>query len=137
MIKISVRDITSAGMDLKKSFPKESIGLSDEEIDLRSNVEVNAHIERAGNTISADTKVTADLGSMCARCLEDIHTVQEFDYQFEFEVTPSTEYIDLGEEIRQEMIMAVPSRVLCKDDCKGICACGVNLNTEKCTCPNK
>ena len=135
MIRISVRDITSKGMDIDQSIPKEGIGLTDEEIDLRSPIHVKAHLERAGNMVNAAAKVNADFGFLCARCLEDMHATSSFEYDFHFEVNPGDEYVDLGEEIRQELIMANPAKVLCKPDCRGICAgCGVNLNQEQCRC---
>lgn len=135
MMKISVRDVTSKGVDIDQAIPKEGIGLSDEEIDLRSPIHVKAHLERTGDAIFATTTVQADFGSMCARCLGDMHHVETHDYQFDFSVEPGTEYVDLGEEIRQEMILANPTRILCRDDCKGICSkCGANLNAEQCKC---
>lgn len=134
-MKFSIRDVTARGLEINQTIPKEGIGLSDEEIDLRSPITVKAKIERVANQILAHTKVKADYGYTCARCLGDFHEELETEYHFDFEVTPQTEYIDLGEEIRQEMILANPSRILCKKDCKGICpGCGVNLNIEKCKC---
>ena len=65
MIRISVRDITSKGMDIDQSIPKEGIGLTDEEIDLRSPIQVKAHLERAGNMVNAVAKVNADFGFLC------------------------------------------------------------------------
>ena len=135
MIKISVREVTSKGMDLHRSIPKEGLGLSDEEIDLRSPIKVDVHLQRAGNMISAATHIKADFGFLCARCLEELHEDQERHYHFHFDVTPKDEYIDLGEEIRQELIIDNPAKVLCKQDCLGLCpTCGVNLNKEKCRC---
>ncbi len=135
MIKISVRDIPSKGMDIDQSVPMEGIGLSAEEADIRSLLNVKAHLEKVDNFIIADTRIKADFGYMCARCLQELHATEVRSYKFDFELTPEIEYIDLGEEIRQEIIMANPSKVLCKKDCKGICpACGANLNIEKCKC---
>ena len=135
MIKIAVRDVKQAGLDINQTIPKEGIGLSDEEIDLRSPINVKAHLERAGNIIIARTHVEADFGYLCARCLEQLHEVQAQDYDFNFKVSPGDEYIDLGEEIRQEFILANSAKVLCKEDCKGLCPkCGVNLNVEQCKC---
>ena len=45
------------------------------------------------------------------------------------------EEIDLGEILREELLLALPTKLLCDDDCKGICAgCGAELNSEPCTC---
>ena len=135
MIRISVRDVTSKGLDIDQTIPKEGIGLSDEEIDLHSAISVKARLQRAGNVILAQTKVAADFGYTCARCLEQFHEVQGRSYDFNFEISPGDEYIDLGEEIRQELVMANPARILCREDCKGICPkCGANLNLETCKC---
>jgi uncharacterized protein len=46
------------------------------------------------------------------------------------------EDLPLGEEIRQELELAVPFRALCRRDCKGLChRCGTNLNQGACGCP--
>ncbi|MCC7053809.1 MAG: DUF177 domain-containing protein [Gemmatimonadaceae bacterium] len=43
--------------------------------------------------------------------------------------------IDLRPAVREGWILAVPSFVLCRDDCKGLCpTCGVDRNTTPCTC---
>ena len=138
MIKFYVKDVTSQGLEINQTIPKEGIGLSDEEIDLRSPITIQANMERVDNQIIARTKVSTDYGYLCSRCLEGFHEAREDFYEFDFDLTPEVECIDLGEEIRQEMILANPARILCKDDCKGICpGCGVNLNLEKCKCKNK
>ena len=41
MIKFSVRDVNSKGLEINQTIPKEGIGLSSEEIDLRSPITVN------------------------------------------------------------------------------------------------
>lgn len=135
MIKISVRDIPSNGLDIDQSIPKEGIGLSSEEADIRSLLNVKARLEKVNNLIIADTRIKAEFGYMCARCLEELSSMEERSYKFDFEIGPTVEYIDLGEEIRQEIILANPAKVLCSKDCKGICPkCGANLNIAQCKC---
>jgi uncharacterized protein len=135
MIKISVRDITSNGLNIDQSIPKEGIGLSDEEVDIKSLLNVKARLEKVDNFIVADTHIKAEFGYMCARCLEELYSTEERSYKFDFELDPTSEYIDLGEEIRQEIILANPAKVLCSKYCKGICPkCGANLNKEQCKC---
>jgi uncharacterized protein len=137
LIKISVRDIASKGLDIDQSIPPEGIGLSSEEADIRSLLNVKAHLEKVNNVIMADTHIKAEFGYLCARCLQELSSTEERSYKFDFEIDPGNEYIDLGEEIRQEIILANPARILCSQDCKGICPkCGANLNIEKCKCKN-
>ena len=43
--------------------------------------------------------------------------------------------IDLAIGIREAIILSQPIMQLCKDDCRGLCpVCGINLNTEHCSC---
>src|SRR5277367_750023 len=110
MIKISVRDITSNGLEIDQSIPKEGIGLSSEEVDIRSLLNVKAHLQKVDNFIIADAHIKAEFGYMCSRCLEELYSTEERSYKFDFEINPSIEYIDLGEEIRQEIILANPAK---------------------------
>lgn len=43
--------------------------------------------------------------------------------------------VDFEPVIRQYLVLNMPMKFLCSDDCKGIChKCGKNLNKEQCTC---
>lgn len=43
--------------------------------------------------------------------------------------------LELNEAVRQNALLAIPMKPLCKDSCEGICTeCGVNLNEKKCGC---
>lgn len=136
MIRIALRDISSSrGLEIDQKIPKEGIGLSDEEVDITSPLHITASLKWANDTVLATAHLEADFGFLCSRCLETIHEHQSRDYNFTFEITTNEEYIDLGEEIRQEIIVENPARILCKEECKGICAeCGTNLNIEVCKC---
>ena len=37
--------------------------------------------------------------------------------------------------MREQVLLSLPNRTLCKEDCKGLCPrCGQNLNQEPCNC---
>jgi uncharacterized protein len=41
----------------------------------------------------------------------------------------------LEDVLREQVLLTLPVRTLCRPDCKGLCPrCGGNLNTEPCTC---
>jgi len=43
--------------------------------------------------------------------------------------------ISLDAQVYENLIASIPIRILCKDDCKGLCpGCGVNLNLDECRC---
>lgn len=54
----------------------------------------------------------------------------------EFQMIPSgTNMINIAEDVRQTLLLAVPLKLLCSEQCKGLCArCGKNLNDGACSC---
>lgn len=98
--------------------------------------------------IQGNAKLTFVLA--CDRCLRDVDYT--FDLSFDSEVV-SPDYPDIDtdddvssrimegyhlnvdELINNELLLEWPMKVLCKDDCKGICRiCGQNLNDGNCGC---
>ena len=42
---------------------------------------------------------------------------------------------NLDELVTEDILLGLPTRHLCKEDCKGVCQyCGKNLNTDSCSC---
>ena len=43
--------------------------------------------------------------------------------------------LEVGEDVRAELLLGLPMNPVCRPDCKGLCpVCGVNLNKQTCTC---
>lgn len=98
--------------------------------------------------ISAEFEVT--LVIPCDRCLEDvnkrikIHTSKEVDLsetaEDRKEALEEMDYIDgtafdVEKFAYGEILVNLPMKVLCREDCKGICnRCGTNLNHGECGC---
>lgn len=60
-----------------------------------------------------------------------------FDLQGDDEAFDGRE-IDLGGIVREQILLALPMDVLCKDECKGLCTvCGQDLNVKECGCQRK
>ena len=50
-------------------------------------------------------------------------------------LSPDTHMIDISKDVQDYMILSVPMKRLCKEDCKGLCAkCGADLNEKQCDC---
>jgi uncharacterized protein len=91
----------------------------------------------------------------CARCVEPVQVplLGEFDLIFrpaEVDADPAERSISapeteigyyqddsllLEDVLREQVLLSLPARTLCKDDCKGLCPrCGKNRNLEPCSC---
>ncbi len=137
-MKIAVKEITEEGLDITRSLLPVDLELEDTEIKYDRVVTVTAHITKVGHMVLAKTDVHFGCHSFCARCLEEAASEEHFSMDFDYTVDATTEFIDLGNDIRQEIILRTPMRLLCKDDCHGICPhCGANLNNAPCHCAAK
>jgi uncharacterized protein len=53
-----------------------------------------------------------------------------------YPLTRDATEIDLRPAVREELALAVPQWVLCREDCRGLCPrCGKDLNAGPCGCP--
>ena len=81
--------------------------------------------DRCGKSFSREKRVALD--SLVAQELED----EENDDILLLDGT----VLDLGEAVSTAFILAMDTKNLCSDDCKGLCAkCGADLNLGPCGC---
>jgi len=108
------------------------------------SIDMKAEYYRAGETICIKVYGDFSIVTICDRCTADIEVTiptEESFYVFpESNVTDvdyfySGESIKLDDFIRESIIMSIPEKILCSDDCKGVCSnCGINMNDKKCNC---
>ncbi len=92
--------------------------------------------------------VSGEHSAPCARCLAPV--TQPFSIEIDLSVvTAPTESdedvilaegqkIDLGTFASETVLLNLPLRLLCREDCKGLCPkCGKDLNTGECDCDHK
>jgi uncharacterized protein len=134
-MKIRIREVLSSGLGYQDQVMPRDIGLEEEFVDLEIPIVVSGRLTRVDSVVLASLNVKYAVGTFCARCLEDIHQDVSVKYDFDFEIVPGEDYIDIGARIREELLLGFDVHTLCRDDCKGICPdCGAHLNKEKCRC---
>lgn len=98
--------------------------------------------------IQASAELT--LSIPCDRCLTPVPFPFSLSFEREVDLNASAEdraealdeqpYVigydlDVDRLVEDELFSNLPMKVLCKDDCKGLCrVCGANLNTQTCNC---
>ncbi|MBN2899811.1 MAG: DUF177 domain-containing protein [Clostridia bacterium] len=81
----------------------------------------------------------------CDRCLEEVKLLIEDDFETRLITAEQEEYydgyvvenetLDIVELVSDELLTHMPLHVLCRENCRGICAtCGKNLNEGECNC---
>ena len=137
---------------------EETVRLEMEEIRLQSGtypiiskepVQVKVeHIRGKELLITAETRLSVMIP--CDRCLEDVkrefelNCVKHVDVGLsDAELTEELDesnfidgyHLDVDKLLSNEILSGWPEKVLCKEDCKGLCpVCGQNLNTKSCDC---
>lgn len=76
------------------------------------------------------------LRMQCGKCTDFFSTtVEENSFLRAYEISASTETLDLTPDIREDILLQMPHYPTCSPDCKGLCPqCGINWNREGCTC---
>ncbi len=117
------------------------------------------NVDAAAELVGAEIRVRGHLGThleaTCDRCLGpvDLPVERDFDLFYrpietiareeEVEVLEeesevgfySGEGIELADLVKEQMILAIPMKIICRADCQGLCpVCGVNRNVEQCSC---
>jgi len=133
-MKINVSDIKPQGSDFNGQISVEEIGAI-EGFEFIEPIKIIAKVEQIDKEIIAKTVVSGKYSAVCSRCLELVEQPWEKKFLIGIEIEAKAVEVDLGEEVRQEVILNLPTKILCDKECKGLCPnCGGNLNNEKCRC---
>jgi uncharacterized protein len=110
----------------------------------------NAHVEAEylfdGEGVRTGGSFSAEIKTACSRCLVEFEYPVEFQFseyykkqageEDEDEVyTYESDIIDLTKMLQDNIVLELPMKFLCREDCKGLCVvCGADLNKGECGC---
>ena len=116
-----------------------------------SPMKVKGEITNTAGYMRMTLTTSVEYVAQCARCLSPVSG--EFTLDLEKTVAPRNllgdldedkldefaiiedGFLDMDEQLREQLEMEFPMRFLCKEDCKGLCPkCGKNLNEGECNC---
>ncbi|HLI79557.1 MAG TPA: DUF177 domain-containing protein [Candidatus Binataceae bacterium] len=158
-MKLRVDDITAEAKELSFAEPEADINRVLEkgpltEFRVEEPIGVNVSYYRAGTELFFEGGLHAATTAICARCAEEFETSRDRDFRFvlapksigfdddkdlrdedlEFSLYDGDQ-IDLSPLIREQFLLSLPTRPLCREDCRGLCPrCGINLNNGECSC---
>ena len=108
---------------------------------------VNGFVKNMAGYMFLSVTVKVKYETACARCAEPV--CSELEISFEKDIASgdvshdSDDYIfiedqklDLTAPVEEQLMLEMPSKTLCREDCRGLCPkCGKNLNEGACSCP--
>ena len=105
---------------------------------------------RGKKVLRLEGRIDLSVSIPCARCLEEVVTALPLEFEREADMKLTDEErldaldesdflngynLDVDKLVYGEALLNWPTRVLCKEDCKGLCrVCGQNLNRGTCSC---
>ena len=134
-MKINVKRIPEQGEHLTGTEPPTILDLNAPDVRFESEIRYDLSAQLQGHALLVTGKLKTPVTLRCSRCLQEFRKslmVREFVFHQELS---SEDFVDLTENIREDIILELPQRALCQDECRGLCPhCGQNLNESACQC---
>ena len=134
-MKINVKRIPEDGEQLQGAEPPAIIDLDNDDVHFKKEIVYDLHAQIQNNALLVVGKLRTPVTLRCSRCLKTFETpVNVKQFVFHQELT-GEDFVDLTENIREDIILELPQRALCRPDCRGLCVeCGQDLNEKACRC---
>ena len=154
-MRIELENLEGGRGDFAHVYQPDELDPVDERIRLTEPATVKGKVRLSGNEVFVNGHIDTRAQVECDRCLQQIELPVSADFALEYitgsdyessnlaELTEDAmavsvfdgETIDVDEIVKEQIVLAVPTRVLCREDCKGICPeCGIDKNTGECQC---
>ena len=134
-MKIPVSQLKdNKGLVLEEEISPEDLDLDIGVMHFPQSLKLRVEAWRADDDLRVDAHVEGLRNFTCSLCLEEFNNVFEKDISLHYDIK-GLESVIIDQDVRDEIILDHPIRVLCKPGCRGLCLfCGVNLNEENCNC---
>ncbi|HKG15431.1 MAG TPA: DUF177 domain-containing protein [Pyrinomonadaceae bacterium] len=155
-MRIEVENLRERAEAFSHSYAPGEVELEDEGARLVSNAEVRGDASLKGEEVRLRGTIRTEVELLCDRCAAPRRAPLEVEFDTRFipqsaaaVETDNVELlaedlglaayegdaVDLDELVREQILLALPLRNLCREDCKGLCQkCGADLNAGQCSC---
>src|SRR5215216_2202145 len=154
-MRIELENLEGSKGDFAHVYQPDDLNPVDERVSLIAPATVNGKLRLSRNQVSVDGHLETRAQVECDRCLKPGEVPVNADFTLEYisgseyessETAELTEEelsvsvfdgdgIDVDEIVKEQILLAVPTRMLCREDCQGICPeCGADKNTGECNC---
>lgn len=155
VMRIELENVEGGKGDFAHVYQPDELNPVDERVSLSQPASVTGQVRRSGNEVFVEGHVETRAQLECDRCLKPVELPVSADFALEYitgadyasssnaalseeELSVSVfdgEAIDVDEIVKEQILLALPARTLCREDCKGICPeCGIDRNMGQCNC---
>jgi uncharacterized protein len=147
-MKINISDITKingAVLDIEFHENMENLNSITDGFIFDKAVSFHGQLVNNSGVLSLNGKLHAEYSTKCYRCLTELEGIIESSVREDFidkgkdtegeAYTYEGNFIDLDKVLQDNIILNLPARQVCSNNCKGLCnQCGSNLNEKPCEC---
>jgi uncharacterized protein len=154
-MRFKINEIGENGLALDVAITSEWLASACPDLEARPTgpgVRLRGRLSRNGDDYLLQGRLGGTLEATCSRCLDPARVTIEAPIAVTFVPADEDEdlgddadvigfagnEIDLADEVRDEILLALPFKPLCQDACRGLCSvCGGNRNTSPCDCEER
>ena len=149
MLRVDLRELARGPVETRGELKQDDPALDGTDISLREPVVVSGRLQAIGEgRFYWQGKAATVIQGECRRCLTPVATplsleigalftqdAEGVDDPDSYAVAPEETEVDVTRAVREELVLAAPRYVECREDCKGLCPqCGKDLNAGPCEC---
>jgi len=148
MLRVDLRAVERGPVEVAGTVAADDPVLADTGLRLCGPIRVGGRMTAAGvGQFFWRGQCSVSLEMSCRRCLSTVRRTvavpievlltdrDDADDPSAYPLPDRAEILDLRPMVREEVLVAVPPFILCRDDCRGLCdGCGVDLNRGSCEC---
>jgi uncharacterized protein len=149
MLRFDVRSLRQGSVVTDAALAPDDPAFQGLDATLRGPVRVRGELQAAGpETFRWQGRIAGEVSGECRRCLKDVVAPFAAEVSAVFTAAPDVAddpgvyplaepvtAVDLTEAVREEVGLAVPAYLQCREDCAGLCPrCGADLNEGPCGC---
>ncbi len=150
-MRLNVSDIVKtegAGIDVDFYGDLPGLREFDTSVEFKPSFKFTGRIVNLGGLLKLSGGLHFEFSANCLRCLKQVDTVSDIQVEENFvEVSKSDDVdaytfegnvVDIDKPLMDNIILALPMKTICSDDCKGLCkVCGIDLNLKNCNCDER
>ncbi|MCK4912498.1 MAG: DUF177 domain-containing protein [Candidatus Omnitrophica bacterium] len=134
-MKIKVEKIRDKEIEVEEEISASTWEMHSSDVTFVDSIYLKCKFSRVRDEIKAQILVTTHRDVVCSRCSQQVRHVVEQSFIKNYKDSKVGEWLEINDDIREEILLNFPMKVLCKEDCKGKCSgCGIDLNSQECDC---
>lgn len=154
-MRVELAKLDNNAGNFAHEYAAEEFVFEDDRVVVAGPPRVSWRITRTEHKVVVEGEFAAIAELECDRCLQPVQLPISSDFRLEY-VTPDTymsfetvelaqedlalstfdgEVIDVDDIVREQVLLAIPTQAICRENCKGFCpVCGADRNITDCNC---